>query len=372
MKAGKMSIRHFIPGLELSRRFYWEAVRPILDAAFPNLPHGAALIGSGSEVLGLDTEMSADHHWGPRVMLFLLPEDYEHHRATIHETLRHRLPHSFMGYPTNFSSPNPEDHGTQALVPTESGPVNHRVEMLTLPGFLTEYLGFDIAHEIEPADWLTFPEQKLRTVTAGAVYHDGIGLQSLRNRFAYYPRDVWLYLLAAGWERISQEEHLMGRAGFVGDEIGSALMGSRLARDVMRLCFLMERQYAPYPKWFGTAFMQLTCAASLAPVLRQAQSAETWQARQEHLAAAYEQVAVMHNALGITEPLPAAVSPFFGRPFLVIWGERYAKALCAQIADPEVKRIASRRLIGSIDQFSDSADILSDACWRTPLRALYD
>lgn len=57
-----MSGTPFIPGLELSRRFYWEAVRPVLDDAYPNLSHSAALIGHGSEVLGFDTPMSADHH----------------------------------------------------------------------------------------------------------------------------------------------------------------------------------------------------------------------------------------------------------------------------------------------------------------------
>ena len=66
----------FVPGLELCRRFYWEAVRPILDAHWPDLPHGAALLGGGSEVLGFDDATSTDHHWGPRVMLFLSAEDH--------------------------------------------------------------------------------------------------------------------------------------------------------------------------------------------------------------------------------------------------------------------------------------------------------
>lgn len=51
----------FIPGLELSRLFYLEAVKPILDTDFSDLQYGSALIGSGSEILGFDTEMSADH-----------------------------------------------------------------------------------------------------------------------------------------------------------------------------------------------------------------------------------------------------------------------------------------------------------------------
>jgi len=67
----------FIPGLELSRLFFFEAVKPVLDAEFPRLRYSAALVGAGSEVLGFDTEMSADHHWGPRVDLFVGEEDYE-------------------------------------------------------------------------------------------------------------------------------------------------------------------------------------------------------------------------------------------------------------------------------------------------------
>jgi hypothetical protein len=361
----------FIPGLELGRRFYQEAARLILDAEFPGLRHSAALIGPGSEVLGFDTPMSADHHWGPRAMLFLTADDEARCRGAIREALRWKLPHRFLRYPTNFTEPNPDDGGTQLLSASDAGPVNHRVEIYTIRGFFQGYLGFDLAGEIEPADWLTFGEQALRTITAGAVFHDDLGLAAVRARFAYYPRDVWLYMLAAGWARIGQEEHLMGRAGLVGDEIGSALIGARLVRDVMRLCFLLERQYAPYPKWFGTAFQRLACAPALTDDLRRAQLAATWQERESHLCAAYEVVAAMHNRLAITEPLPAQVRPFWGRPFRVIGGERFAAALRGHISDPAVRRIAERGLIGGSDQFSDSTDLLSDPGWRVVLRRLY-
>ncbi|MDE0312275.1 MAG: hypothetical protein OXI52_08420, partial [Caldilineaceae bacterium] len=63
----------YISGMELSRRFYWEAVRPVLERSFCGLPHAAALIGAGSETLGFDDEMSTDHGWGPRLQLFLCP-----------------------------------------------------------------------------------------------------------------------------------------------------------------------------------------------------------------------------------------------------------------------------------------------------------
>ena len=363
----------FIPGLQLSRSFYLEAVAPILNAAFPDLRHSAALIGSGSEVLGFDTEMSTDHHWGPRVLLFLSEADYGRSRAAVDEALRHGLPPRCQGYSTNFSSPDPADNNVQLLEDVEHGPINHRVEMFTLRGFFLNYLNFDIEGPVETADWLTFPEQKLRTISAGEVYHDEAGLQQVRERFRYYPPDVWLYLLASGWNRISQEEHLMGRAGMVGDEIGSAVIGARLVRDVMRLCFLMEKRYAPYAKWFGKAFLELRCAQDLSPILTRVLASATWQEREKHLATAYEYVAEMHNRSGITDALPATVTTFFGRPFRVIHaGGGFVEAISARIKDPVLKRLADGKLIGSVDQFSDSTDLLSDPQWRPLIRRLYE
>ncbi len=361
----------FIPGLELAGKFYQEAIRPILESDFSSVPYSAALIGTGSEVLGFDTEMSTDHHWGPRAMLFLSESDYDLYAAAITESLRQRLPVRFCGYSTNYSEPDPHDNHVQHLQEVENGPVNHRVEIHTMRGFFLDYLGFELDQELEPPDWLTFPGQKLRTIIAGAVYHDELGLQAVRDRFKYYPHDVWLYLMASGWNRIGQEEHLMGRAGLVGDELGSALIGSRLVRDLMRLCFLMERQYAPYPKWFGMAFARLTCAKALSPCLHRAQFAKTWAEREEGLAEAYQLVAAMHNALEITEPLPAIVREFFGRPFKVIALQGFAEALCSRITDPKVQQIANRRLIGGIDMISDNTDVLSDSRWRPVFRNLF-
>jgi len=88
-----------VRGLELSRRFYFEAVRPILDRRFPELEHAAALIGPGSEVLGYDDDVSTDHHWGPRVLLFLPDLGRS---AEIDRALGTELPTSFAGFPTNF------------------------------------------------------------------------------------------------------------------------------------------------------------------------------------------------------------------------------------------------------------------------------
>jgi len=360
----------FIPGLKLSRLFFEQAVRPIIERTTPELKYAAALIGSGSEVLGFDDEMSADHHWGPRVMIFL--NDLEK-RGPLDAALREQLPLTFLGYPTNFSEPDLTDNNVQLLTAIDGPPINHRVDFFTIHEYLQSYLGFDIKTEIEPADWLTFPQQKLRSLSSQNVFHDEIGLRGVLDRFKYYPHDVWLYLLASGWNRIGQEEHLMGRAGQAGDEIGSALIAARLVRDIMRLCFLMERTYAPYPKWLGTAFRRLQCADRLLPHIESALRSATWKEREWHLVPAYEAVAAMHNELGITDSLPATAADFFGRPFKVIaLIGNFSERIRLQINDPLVRKIAERKLIGSIDQFSDSTDLLSDSRLRAKLRRLYD
>jgi hypothetical protein len=361
---------NFIPGLELNRRFYAECVRPLLDRHFPGLPHAAALIGYGSEIIGFDTEMSTDHAWSPRLWLFLREADISQ-AEPIHDTLARRLPREFLGFPVS-TVPVAEEPGVFWMNPSPEGLIQHQVKASTLRDFVQNTLNWDLTQPFAPADWLSISSQILLEMTAGAVYHDGTGeLTALRTQLAWYPPEVWLYLLACGWSRIGQEEHLMPRAGFVGDELGSALIGARLARDIMSLCFLMEKRYAPYPKWFGSAFQRLTCAPAFTPLLRRAQLAETWRERESALCEAYTLLAQKHNALNLTDPLDEQVSNFHGRPFRVIHAERFCAALVDKIRDPEVKRIAALGLIGNLDQFSDNTDLRSEVRWRPGVRGLY-
>ncbi len=358
----------FIPGLQLSEAFYREAVAPILAREFPGLVHSAARIGTGSDVLGFDTVRSTDHEWGSRLLLFLAESDAATHGAAIAEALRHMLPREIRGYPTNFGPTH--EAGVRVLQPVETGPVEHKVEVTTLSRFLQERLGITSAQELDVLDWLTFSEQALLEVTTGALFHDGLGtLSETRALLAYYPHDVWLHLLAAQWVRISQQEPFVGRTGEVGDELGSALIAADLVRDVMRLGFLMERRYAPYSKWFGSAFAKLTCAAQLTPHLDAALAARRWHDRQQHLVQAYQIIATMHNDLGISRPLVTQASQFHGRPFLVIQAGEFADAIRERIRDERVRNLPES--VGSIDQFVDSTDVLSNAALRRQATAIY-
>ncbi|MFW9909646.1 MAG: DUF4037 domain-containing protein [Candidatus Thorarchaeota archaeon] len=350
-----LSTKHFIKGLELSQIFYEEAVKPLLESKYPDLVYSAGHLGAGSDVLGFDTEQSVDHDWGPKLLIFLGEKDHKKYQKSLHTYFGHNLPTEIRGFPINFGV---HDDGTIVMQLSDNRPLNHGVKIVTIRDYFERYLTVNPLEKMSPIDWVVLPEQRLRSIAQGRIFHDGLGqLQSILEKLSYYPNDVWLYLLSTQWQRIAQEEPFMGRCGQVGDELGSRVVGSRLVYDIMKLCFLMEKQYAPYIKWFGTGFAQLKSAKILTPIFMRVFEATSWKDREEHLVQAYEIVAGMHNDLSITAPMNAKVLDFHNRPFLVIRAEDFADAIYETIQDEEV--LSLTKFLGGVDQFVNSTDVLS-------------
>lgn len=331
----------FLPGLELSHALYQEGVAPLLNG----VPHAAARVGAGSEVLGLDTERSTDHDWGPRLQLFL-PEGHER----IHELLEQGLPRRVRGWPARYAL-DPDDPGVHQLTDSPEG--RHLVDVVEPGAWFVEWLGFDPRAGVTTADWLATPTQRLAGAVGGAVFHDDSDeLSSARRSLAWYPPDVWRYVLACQWLRIAQEEPFVGRCAETGDDLGERVLAARLVRDLMRLCLLLARRYPPYSKWLGTAFSSLPEAAEVGPVLRRALSSAD---PQYDLAEAYRLVAICQNRTGLAEELSPEPRPFHSRPYPVLNAQRYTEALLARIEDPE---LVGRPPVGSVDQYVDSTNAL--------------
>lgn len=355
-----------VKGIELSRRFYLEIVRPWLDSAFPHLVHDAGIFGYGSELLGFDDEMSRDHNWGPRVQLVLTSADFGAYAAAIVDGFNAVKPPTFLGEPIGYRSrPHPPIVAHDAL-----GRPEHGVEVFTADGILRTRLGLDRKTPLDVLTWLSLPEQRLVELTAGEVFHHGLGdLERLKATFRSCPRDVLLYKLASQWQHIADEQAFVGRAGQAGDDLGSRIIAARLARDVMRICFLIEGHYAPYAKWFGSAFARLAGASTLSPLLAGALSADTWEERQTCLAKAYLSVAEMHASTGFRLSVVPRVGPYFGRPFLTINAEEISAGLAFDIVDPVLRDLP---MLGSIDQISDTTALIVTPKWsQAVVSALY-
>jgi hypothetical protein len=341
-------VAEFVPGVELSRAFYQEVVEGLLG----DVSHSAALLGTGSDVLGYDTARSTDHGWGPRLQVFVAADDVERVRSAIDQG----LPGEFRGWPTRYG--------------WDDVPVSHHVDVVALRGWLLERLGFDPRDGIELVDWLATPQQLLLEITRGAVHRDDDrGLEAVREALAWYPDDVWTWLVACQWRRLDQEEPFVGRAAEVGDELGSRIVAARLVREVVRLAFLLERRYVPYSKWLGTAFRELAAATSLGDVLVDVLVATTYEEREDALVLAMQRAAALHNEAGLTGPVDESVGLFHSRPFRVLGSSRFVDACLERVADPRLRTLP---LVGSVDQLADSADLVSEPTALGAARALYE
>ena len=338
----------FLPGAQLSAAFYAEVVRPLLAGR----PHAAALLGWGSDVLGYDTERSVDHGWGPRVQVFL---DDPGEAEEVRRLLAARLPERFRGRPVRYG--------------WDDVPVTHHVTVTSLPAWLVEHLGVDATAGMTVPDWLLTPQQRLLGVVAGAVHADGSGaLGEVRRALAWYPDQVWRWLLACQWRRIAQEEAFVARAAEVGDELGSALTAARLSRDLMRLALLLERRYAPYQKWLGTAFARIPHPDGLPTHLAAALRATDLARREEALAGAYTALARRHNRPGLTEAVDVSVRDYHGRPARVLMADRFTAACLDTVTDARLRALP---LAGGVDQVVDSADVLQAPAAYRSLAPLY-
>jgi hypothetical protein len=182
-------------------------------------------------------------------------------------------------------------------------------------------------------------------------------------------------MMAAQWQLIQDNEPLVGRTAEIGDEIGTRVIAARLVHDIMRLCFLQERRYAPYLKWLGSGFVKLRAAREIAPLLSEALSAADGTVREDSLAAVYEAVARRHNALAVTEAVDPTTGPFdvkvnaAVRPFKVLNANRFASACAEAIEDEGLKELST---VGAIDQLVEASDLVVHFTdWPRELEALY-
>ena len=285
-------------------------------------------------MLGLDDEVSTDHDWGLR--LTVLADD-----PGVGEFLEARLPVAFAGRPVRFAT-------------TWDPVVRHRVEVATVEEFVVQRLGVGPDAPWSVTDWLGFTGQSVLELVAGPVFADDEGRWArLRGRLAHHPDDLRRYLLACGWRQLEQELPFVGRAGSRGDDLGSRVVAARLVDVAVRLGLLLDRAWAPYPKWTGTVFAR-SPSGRVAGDLAACLAAGDWREREAALCAALEGLRARQREVGL--PVPgAATAPFHDRPFRGV-PEAAATVLLAGVTDPAVRALPVGA--GSVEQWVGAVDVL--------------
>jgi hypothetical protein len=342
-----------LPGAAVVRGFYADVVEPLLSRALPELRYAAARLGSGSDVLGLDDAMSRDHDWGCRLTL-LVDDDARDQVPRISAILEEKLPERFGEFPVRFPV-------------TWDSSLSHKVEVATVADFAASRLGVDPSGGLSAPDWVIVTGQSVLEVIAGPVFADRTRtLAAVRTMLAWYPPDVERYVLAAGWQRVCQLLPMMGRTAEAGDELGSRLLSASLAGDLLWLAFALSRRWAPYAKWRGTVFRSLPVAARLGPLLDGA-AAPQWRERENALTSACSVLLGLQRELGLPASESAVIS-FYDRPYHTVDGA-VPKELLRGITDPDVRRLPP--MVGCIEQWVDSTDVLSSPGRRAALQAAY-
>jgi len=317
----------FVKNLDLSESFFHECVHPIMKRHYPNLKFSAGLMTACSQMLGYDDIVSTDHGWAPGSMVFLDEDDF-HMRDELADVFEKNLPHEYRGYKTDA------------------------IWICTMDGVREMYIGKMPQND---TDWLTISEHRLLGLTAGRVFVDMLDIQKTRDKLAFYPQNVKLYLIASQWSIIGEEEAFVKRCAQVGDDLGSRIVCTRIAERLMRLCFLYKNRYAPYSKWFGTAFGQLSLD-DIHGEITAALSADTTAKREDHILNAQILVAKLHNSCDLTEPLEIKVWEY-GRDAKIISAGNFAAVVREKITNPELKNcpfIGSMSQIGNLEQLWDN------------------
>ena len=95
-------------GLELSRKFYEEYGKPMLENEFNDCFHllTIGLVGSGSDCYGYDDEISLDHDFEPGFCIFAPDKSVLDEKTFFSlERAYSKLPQEFMGYKRSLVKP---------------------------------------------------------------------------------------------------------------------------------------------------------------------------------------------------------------------------------------------------------------------------
>ncbi len=303
-------------GLELSREYYEQYGRPLLEKDFSGLLPCIAvgLMGSGSECLGFDDEVSRDHDFEPGFCIFLPGEETVNRRdAFLLEKAYLKLPKEFKGL------------RREMLAPVGGA----RRGLIRIPDYFEKTVGSPDGR-LTYKSWFSLPEQALLEATSGEVFFDNFGLlTSIRKSLEFFPRDVMLKKLAGRLLLMGQSgQYNYSRALSHGETGAAQLAVYEFADSAMSAAFLLSEQYRPYYKWSFRALRELTPFSFLAEPLEKLISTGNSRSEAEHKSSAMEDI----SCSIISSLKEKGLSGDEGSAL-----EAHAYAVNAKISDPEIR-----------------------------------
>ena len=304
-------------GLELARRYYEEFGRAMIAEHFPDYEGRIAvgLAGSGSDCLGFDDDVSADHDSGAGFCLWLTDDDYENIGFRLAREYS-KLPAEFMGVPKGRVNSYGSSH----------------FGVKSISGFYTPFTGRACAPETN-AEWLYTPEFSLAAAVSGEVFRDDLGeFTAVRERIKNgMPEDVRLKKIAARVIAAAQSGQYNYPRCLAHGETGAAVLAAaEFVRNTASLIYLINRRYAPFYKWLLRGMRGLGQLShlerELSFILTEGNFTEQTRAKSEAIEGVCAELAEYFRACGLASSWADFLEP-------------YAYEIQNNIKDPELRNM---------------------------------
>ncbi len=232
-------------GLELSKKYYEECGKPVLENEFPELLKYIAVgfVGSGSDKFGFDDEISRDHDFEPGFCIFLPSEEIiDRRNAFLLERAYAKLPKEFEGFKRQNISPVG----------------GNRNGVIRTSDFYLKNTGCPDG-KLSTEQWLHIPDYALAEATNGEVFFDDYGeFSNIRNCLLNMPNDVRLKRIAGNLLLMVQS----GQYNFIrclkhGEPQAAQLAANEFVTSALKVIFLLNNRYMPYYKWSFRALEQI-------------------------------------------------------------------------------------------------------------------
>lgn len=300
-------------GIELSKAFYEQIGRPMLEQRFSSCLDRIAvgLVGQGSECFGYDDSISTDHDNGPGFCIWLTNSDATRFGDSLSETYR-ALNKEFAGYRLNQKSFGAEKrHGVFTIQEFYQG-------LIGLPGAPESW-----------QQWFYLPAYALSTAVNGQVFVDPVGeFSAVRSILQKgYPRDVKLKKLSAHLALMAQSGQYNFDRCLKHGELGAAKMAIfEFVSNGLKALFILHNRYAPFYKWQFRALGEIPSYLGLKQDLeRLLQTNDEIECRRlvDKICAHIVELLKYHGLTAVDE----------------LYLERQAIAVLEQIRDPEIRQL---------------------------------
>ena len=231
-------------GLELSRQFYEEYGKKMIHEKFYEIESKIAicLIGSGSECMGYDDDVSRDHDFDAGFIIFIQDDINDKIKFELEREYAY-LPKEYMGFKREVLSPVG----------------GNRKGVKRISDFLFDRLGRRDTN-LSLLDYFKIDEEYLLEITNGEVFRDDSKfLTNIRYKLNYLPNDIKLKKIAGELLIMAQSGQYNYLRAKKRIEVGAGKLSiNEFVNSFIHFVFLVNEVYMPYYKWKFRALKNLS------------------------------------------------------------------------------------------------------------------